>query len=455
MRIGLFTDSYRPAINGVVYVVESTKNHLEALGHEVFIFCPARSIRPSKHAIEFEEDEHVIRFPSIKGVAYDDYDMTLFFPPRVVKLIDELNLDVIHFFTPGQVGLMAAHAAFKCDIPIVAQYCTDLHEYVKHYHDGTLLPGILALVTIMPFTVKVDAEDIREIAKLYRPRRARVDWNMNVVEKCITLVYSKCDAVIALSRKSKEKLESWQKYNAKYHYDVTLKPDGVDALKKPTDQQMAQFREEFGIAKDDQLVTFVGRLAPEKNLDMLIPMIERIVSERPKARLLFVGDFEYRAKLEAKAKRSKARNRITFTGALPRESLGTVYGTSDVFVFPSLTDTQAWVLHESTHAGLPVVMADHGLSEVVHDGENGYIVKNKPAAFAEAVVKLLKSPKLREQFGAASKKLALAYTERKQVRKLEKIYLEAIKAHHRRSDLTPPKRRRRASRRRTNRLIVE
>ena len=64
MRIGLFTDTYRPSINGIVFVVESTKKHLEALGHEVYVFCPARSIRPSKHALEFDEDEHIIRFPT-------------------------------------------------------------------------------------------------------------------------------------------------------------------------------------------------------------------------------------------------------------------------------------------------------------------------------------------------------------------------------------------------------
>ena len=74
MRIGLFADTYRPSINGIVYVVESTKKHLEGLGHEVYIFCPARSIRPSKHAEEFDEDEYIIRFPSIKGAFYDDYD---------------------------------------------------------------------------------------------------------------------------------------------------------------------------------------------------------------------------------------------------------------------------------------------------------------------------------------------------------------------------------------------
>jgi 1,2-diacylglycerol 3-alpha-glucosyltransferase len=428
MRIGLFTDTYRPSINGIVFVVESTKKHLEELGHEVYVFCPARSIRRSKHAVEFDEDEHVVRFPSIKGAFYDDYDTSLFFPPRVLKQIRELELDVIHFFTPGQVGLMGVYAGFKCNIPLVAQHSTDLREYVEHYRDGMLLPGLLALSALMPFTLKVDGRDVREILKLYRPRRGRVEWNAEIVERVVTLVYSKCDAVIALSRKSKQQLESWQ-IEEKYKYTVTLKPDGVDPLPMPTRDSIAAFRELWGIAPDDQLVTFVGRLGSEKNLDMLIPMIERVVAERPKARLLYVGDFEYRPILEAKAAKSKASDRITFTGALPRETLGVVFGASQVFAFPSLTDTQAWVLHESTNAGLPVVMIDPVLSEVVHDGKNGFIVDNDPQDFAEAVVKLLKSPKLRQEFGAESQRLSKKFTERKQIKKLETIYQHAILDH--------------------------
>ncbi|MFS8119954.1 MAG: glycosyltransferase, partial [Microcoleus sp.] len=129
MRIGIFTDTYRPSINGIVFVVESTKQQLEALGHEVYVFCPARSFRPSKHADILEEDGHIIRFSSVKGAFYDDYDTSLFFPPRVLRRIRELDLDVIHFLTPGQVGIMGVYAAYKTDTALVAQHCTDLRQY--------------------------------------------------------------------------------------------------------------------------------------------------------------------------------------------------------------------------------------------------------------------------------------------------------------------------------------
>ena len=428
MRIGLFTDTFRPSINGIVFVVESTKKHLEAQGHEVYVFCPARSIRPSKHAMEFDEDEHIVRFPSIKGAFYDDYDTSLFFPPRVLKRIRELDLDVIHFFTPGQVGLMGAHAAFKTNTPLVAQHCTDLRQYVEHYRDSMLLPGVLALIALLPFAVKVDGKDIREIMKLYRPRRGSVKWNGDIVERMVTLVYSKCDAVIALSRKSKHQLESWQ-LSDNYKYKVTLKPDGVDALPEPSASEKAAFRDTWGIGPKDELVTFVGRLGSEKNLPLLIDMMEDVVEARPNARLLFVGDFEHKETLEELAAESSVADRITFTGALPRLELGTVYCTSSVFVFPSQTDTQAWVLHESTHAGLPVVMIDPELSEVVQDGVNGAVVADDAHSFGAAVIDILNNPKKRATFGIESKRLASAYTELNQIKKLEKIYENAV-LHH-------------------------
>lgn len=428
MKIGLFTDTYRPSINGIVFVVESTKKHLEALGHEVYIFCPARSIRPSKNALIFDEDEHIVRFPSIKGAFYDDYDTSLFFPPRVLRQIRELNLDVIHFFTPGQVGMMGVHAAFKTKTPLVAQHCTDLREYVEHYRDGLLLPGLLALIALLPFTVKVDGKDLREIMSIYRPRRGRVKWNIHIVERMVTLVYSKCNAVVALSRKSKTQLESWQNSD-NYTYAVTLKPDGVTPLPPSSATEQKVFRKDYGIAPDDELITFVGRLGAEKNLAMLIPVIEQVHASHPKARLLFVGDFEYRETLEQLAQASLAPDRITFTGALPREELGRIYDASSVFVFPSLTDTQAWVLHEAAHAGLPVVMIDAELSEVVFDDENGFIVPDSVDEFAAAVSRILGDTEMQKAFRKKSRELSARFTEEGQIKKLEKLYETAIARH--------------------------
>jgi glycosyltransferase involved in cell wall biosynthesis len=425
MRIGLFTDTYRPSINGIVFVVESLKKHLEAQGHEVYIFCPGSSIRPGRHAEEFDEDEHVIRFPSVKGAFYDDYDLSLFFPPRVLSRVKELDLDVIHFFTPGQVGMMGVYAAHKCNTPLVAQHCTDLREYVEHYRDGLLLPGLLALIALLPFTIKVNGKDVREMMKMYLPRRERVQWNIDIVERILTIVYSKCSAVIALSRKSKAQLESWQN-EENYRYEVTMMPNGVDRIKPATEVQIKNFREQFGIDSKDEIFGFVGRLGSEKNLALLVAAFEKVVAKRPRARLLFVGDFEFRETLERLAGESTHPDRITFTGALPRESLGVAYGIMDVFTFPSLTDTQGWVLHEAALAGLPIILIDKEVSEVVVDGESGIYAENTPESVADAVIDLLSHPKKRGEFGAESQRLARHFTEKRQVAKLSKLYEQII-----------------------------
>ena len=428
MRIGLFTDTYRPSINGIVFVVESLKRELEAQGHVVYVFCPARSIRPSKHAELLDEDEHIIRFPSIKGAFYDDYDTTIFFPPRVLNQIRELDLDIIHFFTPGQVGLMAVNAGIRSNVPIVAQHCTDLREYVEHYRDGLLLPGVLALVSLLPLAVKVNGKDIREIMKVYRPRRGRVQWNIDIVESMVTLIYSKCDAVIALSRKSKYQLESWQK-DDNYRYDVTLLPNGVDPLPTASPEKIKAFKELWNIEETDEVFGFVGRLGAEKNLEVLIAAAERVVQKRPNAKLLFVGDFEYRETLEEIAASSSCPDRIVFTGALPREELGAVYATMDAFVFPSLTDTQGWAVHEAALAGLPLLLIDKELSEVLEDGKNGYLVENNADDIAAKLEALFADDAKRAAFGASSKALAKKFTEKKQVAKLSKLYEQAIIDH--------------------------
>ena len=426
MRIGLFTDTYRPSINGIVFVVESLKRELENLGHEVYVFCPAKSMSPSKQAelLNEDADSRIIRFPSIKGAFFDDYDTSVFFPPAVQRRIKELELDMVHVFTPSQIGLVGVKAAKKNDIPLVIQHCTDIYEFVDHY--PAVLPGALALAGIVfPMSVKLRGHDLLEIAKLYKPRAGVTKWNKDIIESVITILYSKADAVIALCRKSCKQLKSWQ-YDD-YQYELVLMPNGVNALPRPTKTEVKAFREQWNLAEDDEIFGFVGRLGEEKNLPLLIKSFERhIANKRPKAKLLFVGDFEYRKTLEEMAAATKYADRIIFTGAMPREKLGLAYSVLDVFAFPSLKDTQGWVLHEAAHAGLPIVLVDKELSEVVQDGVNGFIANDNPTSFGRAIITLLEDANKRQEFGAVSKKLAAQFTESRQVKKLEKLYQELI-----------------------------
>lgn len=423
MRIGLFTDTYRPSINGIVYVIDITKKHLEDLGHEVYVFCPADGVTATK--VREDEEYGIIRFPSVKGAFYDDYNFSFFFPPWSLRKIRELDLDIIHIFTPGQIGILGINAAYKTGVPLVTQHSTDIYEYVRHY--PMVLPGLLMLVPLTPFATKFHGRDIKELIKLYIPRPGVTKWNQDIIEAMVTIVYSRCDKVIALSQKSKNQLESWMD-GEEYSYPIDVLPTGIDALPEATKESLKTFRSKYGFDEDDEIVTYVGRLGAEKNLASLIPMIEEVLESRPKAKLLYVGDFEYKAALEELASKSTASDRIIFTGALPRESLGTVYGATSVFVFPSLTDTQGLVIHEAALAGCPIVLIDKGVSEVVEDGVNGYIADSSED-MASKVVAILSDKKLRLTFGQASKKLAGRYTEVKQTKKLETLYIDAIASH--------------------------
>jgi glycosyltransferase involved in cell wall biosynthesis len=417
MRIGLFTDTYRPSVNGIVYVVDITRRHLESMGHEVFIFCPAEGVRLGRE----ETDDHIIRFRSMKGVFFDDYNLSLFFPAVELRRIKELELDVIQFFTPSQVGMMGVYAAQKTGAVLVAQHSTDLSQYIQHY--PAVVPGLLMLAMTLPLTFRFHGQDIRELMRLYKPRLAVTDWGKDIVESLIAMIYSRCDAVIALSQKSEKQLAGWR---TDYWYDITTIPTGINALRKPTDAQVAQFKKMHDMSEDDEIILYAGRLSAEKNLDLLIPMIKKVLKKRPHARLLYVGDFDYREALEQMAADSGVGDRITFTGAMPREELGVAYASAKIFAFPSLTDTQGLVLHEAAHAGLPFVLVDRDVSEVVRDGENGFVARPTASSFADCVLKLLEDDELREQFGEASKRLARTFGEYAQTKKLEQIYQDAL-----------------------------
>jgi 1,2-diacylglycerol 3-alpha-glucosyltransferase len=427
MRIGLFTDTYRPSINGIVFVVESLQTHLEAMGHEVYVFCPARSVRPSKTAERFDEDEYIIRFPSVKGAFYDDYDTSFFFPPRVMMQVRELDLDMIHILTPGQVGLMGIQAAWVNKVPFVIQHCTDLYEFVEHY--PAVLPGALALITlVVPFTVRLQGKDIKELIKLYRPRRGATEWNQDIIEKAMTIVYSKADAVITLSRKSTDQLASWQQGD-KFKYPLVMMPNGVDPIKPASASELKAFRKRWNIDEQDEVYGFVGRLGEEKNLPVLIEALGTVLKSRPHARLLFVGDFEFREELERIAQATTYSDRVTFTGAIARDQLGAAYAAMDVFTFPSLKDTQAWVLHEAALAQLPIVLIDRELSEVFEDGKSGYFASDDARDVADKIVNLLEDPAKRAEFGAYGSTLAQQYTEESQVKKLTDLYETIIQDH--------------------------
>ncbi len=417
MRIAIFTDTYRPSVNGIVYVTEILRHQFEQLGHEVYVFAPGDSLRVS------EDDPHLIQFPAVKGLFFDEFNTSLFFPLSVLRKIEDMNFDVIHFLTPGQVGLMAIYAANKLDIPLVGEYCTDLFEHIEHY--PAVLPGLIALSAVLPFTMGARREDFKEVLSAGRPRLGVKKWNQQIVRHLVTLIHQRCSAVIVHSRKSHEQLSGWWD-GKKDSYPMYVIPTGIDEFPKASASEIAKFKKAWHIQPTDEVLVSIGRLSAEKNLDMLIPTMEKLLPSRPNAKLVFVGDFDYRPKLEAKARASTAADRIIFVGKIPREKLGVAHGVAKLLVFPSLTDTQSLVLNEATRSGLPVVMIDYKVTEVVVDGENGFFAKNDPKDMAKKIAMILEDPKLQKKMSANSKKLASKFSEKAQAKKIIDLYKQIL-----------------------------
>lgn len=412
MRIGIFSDYYKPQVNGVVAVIDILENNFKKLGHEVVIFAP----KPFRYK---ETKPNVIRFPAIQGLFYDDYLTSIFFPAVELKKIKRQKLDIVLVLTPSQVGLLGIAAAKKFNLPLVTQYSTDVYEYVRLYPEA--MPGVLALTGIASVSLKGGGKALANVASDLRNRRkTNIKFSQSLVKNCVTMLHNNCDVVIALSRKKQKQLKAWKTQSR-----IELLPTGVDAL-KPT-AALPKLRHKLGIPEDAKVILYIGRIAAEKNLDLLIDCFDRINDAMPNTYLLMVGDYEYRPVLEEKASHKRHAAKIIFTGSIPRHQLGDYYAIGDVFAFPSITDTQGLVVHEAAMAGLPLVLVDREVSELLIPGQTGLFARNNPRSLADTILEVLSLPKADYQaMSQAVRARAEQFSELEQTRKMMQIFKETI-----------------------------
>ena len=348
----------------------------------------------------------------------------IFFPPLVVRQIEKLNLELVHYHTPSPVGLLGAFIANRHNLPLVTTYHTDMYQYVSHY--PALFPGVLALTLVAPLAVGNNAEDFEAALSLMKPERKLEDWNKKIVRRMTTVVHNRCDLIIAPSHKIEKQLLSW---GTKSRIEVL--PTGVDELKAEPGAAQA-LRKNYQMEEAD-IILFVGRLGGEKNIELLIESLPYLLTKRPQAQLLIVGDDAHRAALQKLARGLGLKDKVKFTGYLDRGELAPAYAAADVFAFPSRTDTQGLVLHEAAWAGLPIVMTDPLITEVVKPNENGLISRNDPRHFSSALATILQNQALRREMGVNSRRFAAQYSASKQASKLLRLY-EEVSAHEQRTD---------------------
>ena len=346
MRVALVTETYPPEINGVAMTLGRIVDGLRRRQH------PVQIIRPRQQAQEFPVRDDMLHEVLVKGLPiprYPDLRCGLPAPNTLASLWSATPPDIVHIATQGPLGWSAITAARKLKLPISSSFHTNFDAYSRHYGLGLLKPLISGYLRHFHNRTDVTLVPTKGLAKQLRSAGYR---NVGIVSR------------------------------------------GVDTRLFNPGRRSTELRTGWGIGGDSLLVSYVGRLAPEKNLDLVFSTFEEIKHARPDARLLLVGDGPQRA---ARAARHPEH---IFAGMRRGEDLAAHYASSDLFLFPSLTETFGNVTAEALASGLGVVSYDYAAAaELIEDGHNGALVSpGDSAAFIQSAVNLATNPARLERF---------------------------------------------------------
>ncbi len=409
LRIAEFTDNYGPGRSGILYAVQQIEGALLDAGNEVIVVAPKAS-GPNPYAHHPRRVE--VRLPSVRVPSVPARVASGMHSEDLVTGVGDLKPDVIHVHGMGIVGLMGVALARRTGIPLVVTWHTDWDAYAEHYAMLTpVLSAAYHMWRVRAGTGALDSGEARESARAFR--HAGRQWMAADLLGACTAMLTAATVVTSPSPKTAKRILA-----AAPEVDVRTIPNGVDALPLTGPEVPPSQGVRF---------SYVGRIAPEKGIGLLLDAYKIVRRAAPGTELMIVGDWKKVPSLRARLLRAKRHPEITLVGEVDRSNLGPYYAATDVFVFPSLTDTQALVLHEAAHAGLPLIVCDRELGLVVRDKVNGEFCDPTPDALAGAMLRLMdrvRDPVTRAKAAAVSRELAARYTVAGQNQAILDLYAE-------------------------------
>lgn len=381
MKIALFTDSFLPIVDGVGRVVCEYADRLSERGHEVYVICPQTDTGYRGHL----------------GYEIVDYvSSALPMTPQYkagVPLLDThfrareqmLDFDIIHAHSPGTTGIEAVLQAARRKIPLVGTF------HSKYYDDIRKVTHSDALAML----------GARYVAEFYRH----------------------CREVWTVSHNAEETLRTYG-----YKGDIRIMPNGTD-LTLPSDAEASAAREAFHLP-DLPILLYVGQLNFKKNLERVLNAAAMVMKSGTDCALVLAGQGPDEAALKECAKKLAIDDRVYFTGMISDPTLlRGLYRAADLFVFPSLYDTAGLVVLEAAVMETPsMVAADSAPSEIIIDGENGYICENSDAALGNAILTALSDSEKRRAVGRQAR-LTLPRPWDDIIDRALEVYEALIKAH--------------------------
>ena len=387
MRIGLFTDSYPPYINGVATSVAILKKALEAKGHTVYV------VTVSNNALKYEYDteNNIVRVPGIPVGIYD-YRLSRIYPLTMINTMKNWNLDVIHSHTEFGIGILARLFAKQFNIPLVHTYHTLYEDYTHYITHGYFEKSSKKIVEYLTkfYCDKTANELIVPTDKIYRLFKEKYQF-----EKNIHIIPTGLDV--------------------ERFYTENVNSNDVERLKK-----------KLHISKKDFVIIFVGRLASEKNVEFIINAQKTIVKKYPNIKLLIVGDGPEKETYKELTKKLKLDNNIIFTGYAAWEEMPLYYHSSNLFVTASTTETQGLTVIEAMASGItPLCIDDDSFKGTVVDELNGRIFKTEEE-YCNQVFELYENNTLRQKYNRQARLQAEHCSSKFYAERVLEVYKRAI-----------------------------
>jgi 1,2-diacylglycerol 3-alpha-glucosyltransferase len=338
LNILMLTNTYVPHVGGVARSVSGLVAGLRERGHSVLVVAPEFPGTP-------DAEEGVERIVALQRFGGSDFSMPLPLTWPLSEVIEDFAPDLVHTHHPFLLGDTALRVASVYQVPIIFTYHTR-YELYGHYI----------------------AQDSA--------------WLQRLV---LSLAHGYCDLCDHVIAPSQSIVQHLKRHGVQA--PMTVIPTGIDVDAFASGRR-DRARERWNLAPDQFVIGHVGRLAPEKNLDILVQAMAEVLVRRPKAAALITGDGSYRSIMEHAFAGAGLAERVRFTGVLTGEPLWDAYAAQDVFAFTSISETQGLVLTEAMAAGVPVIALDApGAREVVEDGSNGRLLPH--SADADALAKAL------------------------------------------------------------------
>ena len=390
MRVGIFTESYPPLVNGVSTSILMLEHALTKLGHEVFII----TVSDNKKDYVLENNGHILRLPSVNLANCYDYKMTSVYPIKAVNMIKKMNLDVIHSNVEFTVGIFARVVSEQLSIPLVHTYHTNWEDYT-HYitKNKKILDDIckkLLKYLVVFFEDKTVTELIVPSNKIYNLFKDKYKFTKNIHIIQTGIETSK-------------------------FYKENFNQKDINSLKK-----------KLGIKKKDFVVMTVSRLAKEKSVDRIINNHKELVKKYLNMKLLIVGDGPDIDKLKDEAKSLGVSDSVIFTGKVPLSDIPIYYQLGNVFVTASKSETQGLTVVEAISSSLPVVAVkdDSFVNSVIEDF-NGFVFTDDEK-YINSISKLYEDKDLYNRLSNQSRLLSADFSSEYFALKVLKVYETAI-----------------------------